>query len=633
MVRSETYLKIKKNNLWWVVRLMVGFRVKNIKVFWISFVAMFMLCAMTSLAFGAALGFNEEIDTSAEVVTEVSDRSKADRIVNALRQEGVAAQIVQVKKVVNILTVRLGPYADVSEAEQVWQDLLGRDVGAVLTEDKESSVHWVLIGEFLNSADFLEQIRLLKSYGYQENLVIKGKRDERYVFRVLEVDTFELDDESQAALFEDIGSNDISFTFDAENIGIKKNYFRISANNGRFISNKTKNEQFSFQSEFGWRWPLTKDWATEFGVRLDVYGETGKAKTLSVLYADEPSFVRYSGESNRVTLGTQKVSWGTVDEISPLERFTVQDLSRAVLEPIVERLRSVFALRWQHFSDEFSMDFLVMPKFKKNILPAKNSAWFPINQQSGQMLGVSDNQSLSAALNNASITEGEASWGGAGLRFTGQINDYDAGASFIITHRATPYYRLVDETKTRVLDAMTTQADLSSLGEFNFIGDYPRLWLLGGDVAYEIEDYVVRFETAFIKGEPATNREFEMISVNMLETVGALEFFPGDTDLRANLQLMYRKLITGASVLETKSSLLFTGSLTDSLDLHEWRYTTRFIVGLKPREIYLNPSLSYIGLENQVLRLSLHYFAGKDGTLGHFYDANSHVSLDWQGRF
>jgi len=608
----------------------MSFRMRYVlNVFFGLFVVVLMFCSMTPLALAAALGSDVEIDETAEIVAEVFDRSKADRIASELRQEGVVTQIVRVKKVVNLLTVRLGPYVDYSEAERVWQDLSGRDVDAVFTEDKKTSVYWVLAGEFLDSAEFLKRVRLLKSYGYQQKLLIKGKRDERYVFRILEVDTFGLDDESQAALLEEISSDDISFSFDVENIGIKKNYFRIAADNGRFVSNKNKNEQFFFQSEFGWRWALAGDWAAEFGVRLDVYGETGKTKTLGFLYADEPSFVRYSGELNRLTLGTQKVSWGTVDEISPLERFTVQDLSRSVLEPIAKRLRSVFALRWQHFFDEFTMDFLVVPKFKKNILPSKNSAWFPINQQSGQMLGVSDSQLLSTILKKTAMTEDEPSWGGVGLRFTGQIDDYDAGASFIMTHRATPYYHFTDET----INAITTAADLTGLDEFDLVGDYPRLWLLGGDIAYEIEDYVVRFETAFISGEPATNREFEMISVNTLETVGALEFFPGDSNLMANVQLMYRKLMTAASVFEKKSSLLLTGSVTDSLSLHEWRYTARFMLGLDPQELYLNPSLSYTGLENQVLRLSLHYFAGDDGTLGHFYDANSHVSLGWQGRF
>ncbi len=68
------------------------------------------------------------------------------------------------------------------------------------------------------------------------------------------------------------------------------------------------------------------------------------------------------------------------------------------------------------------------------------------------------------------------------------------------------------------------------------------------------------------------NNSHFKIAVNTLETAGALEFFPGDIDLRSNRQLMYRSL-------------------------------------------------------------SLHYFSGKDGTLGYFYNANSHVSLDWQGCF
>ena len=92
-------------------------------------------------------------------------------------------------------------------------------------------------------------------------------------------------------------------------------------------------------------WTPDPRWELKASARVDGYFQTGDPD-FSVGQLDYgESYVRYRGDSTRVTLGPQVILWGRIDEMAPTDRLSVVDLSRFWLDDLDERRRAVTALR------------------------------------------------------------------------------------------------------------------------------------------------------------------------------------------------------------------------------------------------------------------------------------------------
>ena len=174
-------------------------------------------------------------------------------------------------------------------------------------------------------------------------------------------------------------------------------------------------------------WNPTSAWETRLAARVDWYKETGEPGTNEVELDYGDSFVRYRGESYRVTAGTQKVIWGRIDELPPTDRISRADISRGVLDPLADRRRAMPVLRFEGFQDGYKLDALWLPDFRKAALPEQDSIWYPINQTKGTIQGFESTPLQSTLVQLGSISDSAPDGdGGFGLRLsnTGQQFDY-----------------------------------------------------------------------------------------------------------------------------------------------------------------------------------------------------------------
>ena len=110
-------------------------------------------------------------------------------------------------------------------------------------------------------------------------------------------------------------------------------------------------------------------------------------------------------------------------------------------------------------------------------------------------------------------------------------------------------------------------------------------------------------------------------------------FFPGDGETRVTLQLAGHRTLTDVSVLDRTEFYVMTGEIEHPFAHGRWRADLRFMAGLGERDLYLNPRLTYTGIDQHELFVAAHVFSGSEQTLGGYYSRNDSVMVGWQAKF
>ena len=132
------------------------------------------------------------------------------------------------------------------------------------------------------------------------------------------------------------------------------------------------------------------DWSYALGARLDAHSQYGNRDFDRVRLDYTENYLRWQQKDLRLTLGTQNVLWGRVDEISPIDRMGRVDFSRAVLDKLPDRRRAVPAVRAEYFGEGFKLDGVLLPVFDEAVMPQTRSVWNPVDTVNGRILGIDD---------------------------------------------------------------------------------------------------------------------------------------------------------------------------------------------------------------------------------------------------
>ena len=366
---------------------------------------------------------------------------------------------------------------------------------------------------------------------------------------------------------------------------------------------------------FSGDWYLSDNWTAKLAARLDAYQQTGNPNwdTIELDYGD--NYVTYRGANYQVSAGTQTVIWGRIDEVPPTDRLSTQDLNRFILDDLHERRRSRSMIRIEHFQDTGKLDLFYLPIFRESELPDTDSIWYPIDQERGLLLGIENDPTLSSIIKTANIsTTAPSNDGGFGMRYTHTETDFDYGVTLQHGRQTNPYFSY--DTSSNTLKAQ-----------------YPRFWSFGGDIGFEANGATWRIEASYISDIPVTTTSYEYTQVEGINWATGVEFFPGDEDLRVNLQLTGLNLFNTPKLLDRDKIYNFNGSIESPFASQQWKAKLRFSMGLDKKDFYINPEITFIGWEPHELYLELHYFDGEDGTLGGFHEHHSLVTAGWRAKF
>jgi hypothetical protein len=262
----------------------------------------------------------------------------------------------------------------------------------------------------------------------------------------------------------------------------------------------------------------------------------------------------------------------------------------------------------EQFTAGYKIDAVWLPVFDDAVMPDRRSEWSPVDTRNGRLLGfgsvpfVAGNRVKSASHDS----------GGGGVRVTRGGDELDYGFSIQRVRQSQPYYRVAPG----VLQAV-----------------HPYSTVVGGEFEAERMGATWRLEAAWSSDVPVTTRGFRFLTKPGFDVVVGTEFFPGDSETRVTLQLGGHRTFADRAVLDRTEFYTFNGEVEHPFALGRWRADLRFVVGLDERDLYLNPKLTYTGIDQHELFVAAHLFSGAEQTLGGYYDRSDAVMVGWQARF
>lgn len=397
--------------------------------------------------------------------------------------------------------------------------------------------------------------------------------------------------------------------------GLKLDALRAEA--GGFTDEPGVNGNGWLHAAVSARWQPEPGLEMALGARVDGYAHSGGPRYREGRLDYTENYLRWRGEASRITLGTQNILWGRVDEVPPVDRLSRADLSRGILDKLAERRRAVPAVRLEHFAGDYKLDAVWLPIFVPAVLPEMDSVWHPVNRRSGRVLGIEDSPALAAMISAATFRHKDGGGGGGGVRLTASGGPVDWGLSLQRVRQSLPYYRLSAGPPAPVFTAV-----------------HPYSWVAGGELELQHGGATWRLEAAYSSATPLTRRaDLRYVTEPAADLVLGVEFHPGDADTRLTLQWSGHRSFTDQPVLDRSRRHGLGGEIEHPFAQGRWRLNVRFYAGLDRRDYYLNPRLSFLGFEPHEIYLGLHHFSGESGTLGGFYRDNDLVVAGWAARF
>ena len=380
-------------------------------------------------------------------------------------------------------------------------------------------------------------------------------------------------------------------------------------------------------------------WEVRLGARIDAYAQQGgdypAVSTAELDYGE--NFLRYRAMDWQMTLGTQKLLWGRVDETPPTDRLSTKDLTRFALDELADRRRASPAARLEYFQGPWKLDLVGLIGFRAAELPEDDSIWHPVDREAGRLLGLDpeaelpDGTPLSTLIQDADFGDAPSGRGGGGLRISRDGQAVDFAATLQRVRHSQPYYRLSAES----------QAELGALSPgdppppVTFDAEHPMTWVVGGDLGFATGGWTWRMEAAWLSDVPITREaDFAYDKTEGFDWVIGTEGFPTPRDdLRLTVQLLGEHLLDAEDALDPDEIYYINGEIEDFFLRNEWRARLRFSAALNRRDNYLNPELAWIAAEPNELFLGGHWMGGEDDSLGGFYRDRRLLVAGWRGQF
>jgi hypothetical protein len=569
------------------------------------------------------------------------------------RARGELAEVEPVRQDIGLISVQLSGYTHRANALRVARTLESQGIEALIFSPSHERGYVVAAGAFRDDRRAREQVRRLHVLGYTNvNLVPLRGQVERYEVVVVSGDVppgFEpgpgvitlrrpAPDLTGGVLVLGARQDPVpAFSVPARSErDARKGLDQLRAEAGVLPDSDARADGSHYlHASVMAEWPINERWSGRLAARLDGYAQTGETDFERAELDYGESYVRFRASRRRVTLGTQTVLWGRVDEHAPTDRLSVQDVSRFLLDDLQDRRRAVLAARWEEFIGEYKMDLLVMPVFRAAELPHRDSIWSPVDRSRGRIIGLPENQFLAPLVTEGRFTEDDDGFGGWGIRLSRAGRGFDYAFTVQQARHSLPYYEMDPRVRESLLvtDPGNIPAALAAAPD-TFIARHPRTWVVGGDLGFNVGRATWRFEAAWLSDHPATTEDLRYVELEAFDWAAGVEFFPGDADLRMNVQVGGMHLL-GADddLLDRENTYTLFGDAENVFARNRWRARMRYSIGLDRRDVYLNPEVAFIGWEPHEIYMAYHHFDGADDTLGGFHRHHDIFTLGWRARY
>ncbi len=380
-------------------------------------------------------------------------------------------------------------------------------------------------------------------------------------------------------------------------------------------------------------WRGDNRFSAKFSGEIAHFSELGSrdSNDVQVLYQD--NYVRYTDDNLKLTAGPQKIIWGSTDEIKPTDRIGAQNFSQGIIRDYADRQLAVPAVRGEYVKDGFKFDGVGVFKHRNAELAEEDSMWSFINRNNGRVLGVPNTPEFASIVQQATIDEESYGFGGGGARISKKTSLMDGAVTLQRVRQTTPFYDINPQISAAVEAGSFTPTTLSSLSGATATIINPWTWVMGGDVSIPIGASIFRGEVAWLSDVPVHSQSFRRRDANNIQAVAGVEFYPGDTDFRVIVQSVANVLYGVDNMLEQDEQYSLNGSFENPFLHGDLVASLDYGLGINEHDVYINPKLSYRGIDNHDLYVEGHFFDGSDVTVGGFYEDNSQVRVGWSYEF
>ena len=408
---------------------------------------------------------------------------------------------------------------------------------------------------------------------------------------------------------------------------------RVQVETGAFLKDSAPDTFNYAHADATLNWQPNRQWEFQLGARVDGYLQTGSPDFSRARADYTETYVRWRSEGTRVTLGAQNIAWGRTDEIQPVDRLSRVDLNRFILDSLPNRRRAVPALRLEQFFDTLKIDAVWVPDFQPAELPPFESVWHPIDRVRGRTIGIRDTAPTRFLIQNGTFAEDKSGAGGGGVRITDSAGSFDWGLSLQRARQSLPYYRINPNLRAPLLAGAAPDVALASVSGATFTAVHPLSTVAGAELEFQGGGATWRFEGTYTADTPATTQDLRFLTLAAYDLVAGVEFFPGDKETRATLQVATHQLDTKELLQERKNNYYFTGDIEHPFAQGRWRANLRIVAGINFRDNYLSPRITYRGIDGHEFYVAAHFFSGESQALGGFHRDRDLVTLGWQAKF
>ena len=199
--------------------------------------------------------------------------------------------------------------------------------------------------------------------------------------------------------------------------------------------------------------------------------------------------------------------------------------------------------------------------------------------------------------------------------------------------QSTPYYRINPDLRAPLLAGASPAVALASASGATFTAIHPLSTVAGAELEFQAIGATWRFEGAYTADTPATTQDLRYLTLAAYDLVAGVEFFPGDKETRATLQVATHQLDSQELLQERKNNYYLTGDIEHPFAQGRWRGNLRFVSGINYRDNYFSPRITYLGLEGHEFYLAAYIFSGESQAFGGFHRDRDLVTLGWQARY
>ena len=446
---------------------------------------------------------------------------------------------------------------------------------------------------------------------------------------------FEDDEAEDLFVFSDDGDSDTDYSNIQTNT---KNWFvdplRVEA--GFLEEQETNAVETShyFHTVLAYQNRLNKNFSLRLGARVDGYYQTGNPEFDHVEVDYEEIYLRFATAQHKLTLGSQKILWTRMEEFSPSALLAPLDLTRYVIDDWSNRYRTNWAARYEFFSGAWRFELAGIPEFREAELPEKESIWFPLDFNNGRILGVPEDPQFGPVYSQLTIdTDPIEKDPMYGMRVTYSGNQFDLGISFQQGQQSTPFV-FVNPELVALLGSQPINEAVINHTNPDLIAIYPETDLVSLDGVFNWGDSIWRFEVAHYSDVPVYGNNFQPVIDSAMEAAISTEFYPGDGNTRFYLQYNYWQ--TDADLIAQTDHLSRLSFEFEQPFAHEmWRFTLRGIYSFYDdlSDYYVNPELTYLGIESSEWYISFHYFDGDPATAGEFHQYHDLLAFGFRREF